>query len=61
MNAIETITICGECHKGYRVLVGSMFRWTLQCTDCGITEVISYDVKRVIVAALSQNKGNVKP
>lgn len=48
MTQTPTNVSCGECHKGYRILVGELLQWTLQCSNCGVTEILSYDVARAI-------------
>ncbi len=57
MTQIPANVGCSECRNGSRVLVGEMFQWTLQCSNCGITEILSYDVARAIKKALECTKG----
>ncbi len=57
MTQAATNVSCGECHKGYRILVGEFLQWTLQCSSCGITEILSYDVARLIKKSLECTEG----
>jgi len=45
MDQITMSLACPDCQKGKILLVGSGFKWTRQCTECGITEVIPYEKK----------------
>lgn len=49
MEQLTISMICPDCGQGVVLLVGSCLRWTRQCTECGITEVISYEKKRELV------------
>ncbi len=57
MTQAATNVSCGECHTGCRLLVGYLLQWTLQCSNCGITEILSYDVARAISKAQECTEG----
>jgi len=49
MDQITLSLICPDCGQGIVLLVGSVFRWTRQCSECGITEVITYERKQELM------------